>query len=199
MGGAGAAPTRHPLRGRSMPSYLDLGVIVIVLISAFLSMVRGFTREVLAIGSWLAAAAAAYFFYPYLLPYATPYIHKEVIAQAVCAAAGFLRHADRRLDLHGQGFGRHSRQQDRRARPLARLSLWRRARFSARRRRLRDFQLARRRQAAAAMGQGRQDAALPDRDRRLGHRDAARRRRAYDRELAEGGQGWRAGRRSAGT
>jgi membrane protein required for colicin V production len=72
-----------------MPSYLDLGVIVIVLISAFLSMVRGFTREVLAIGSWIAAAAAAYFFYPYLMPYATPYIHKEVIAQAVCAAAVF--------------------------------------------------------------------------------------------------------------
>jgi membrane protein required for colicin V production len=72
-----------------MPSYLDLGVIVIVLISAFLSMVRGFTREVLAIGSWVAAAAAAYFFYPYLMPYATPYIHKEVIAQAVCAAAVF--------------------------------------------------------------------------------------------------------------
>jgi membrane protein required for colicin V production len=72
-----------------MPSYLDLGVIVIVLISALLSMVRGFTREVLAIGSWVAAAAAAYFFYPYLMPYATPYIHKEVIAQAVCAAAVF--------------------------------------------------------------------------------------------------------------
>jgi membrane protein required for colicin V production len=72
-----------------MPSYLDLGVIVIVLISAFLSMVRGFTREVLAIGSWVAAAAAAYFFYPYLMPYATPYIHKEVFAQAVCAAAVF--------------------------------------------------------------------------------------------------------------
>src|SRR5580692_2854319 len=72
-----------------MPSYLDLGVIVIVLISALLSMVRGFTREVLAIGSWVAAAAAAYFFYPYLMPYATPYIHKEVIAQAACAAAIF--------------------------------------------------------------------------------------------------------------
>jgi membrane protein required for colicin V production len=80
---------RNPLGADEMPSYLDLGVIVIVLISAFLSMVRGFTREVLAIGSWVAAAAAAYFFYPYLMPYATPYIHKEVIAQAVCAAAVF--------------------------------------------------------------------------------------------------------------
>jgi len=43
-----------------MPSYLDLGVIGVVLVSAILSLMRGFTREVLAIGSWVAAAAAAY-------------------------------------------------------------------------------------------------------------------------------------------
>ena len=72
-----------------MPSYLDIGIIVIVLVSAFLSMVRGFTREFLAIGSWAAAAAAAYFFYPLVLPYVSPYIHKEIIAQAVSAAAVF--------------------------------------------------------------------------------------------------------------
>ena len=35
-----------------MPSYLDLGLIAIILVSALLSMVRGFTREVLAIASW---------------------------------------------------------------------------------------------------------------------------------------------------
>jgi membrane protein required for colicin V production len=72
-----------------MPSYLDLGLIVIILISALLSMVRGFTREVLAIGSWAAAAAAAYFFYPYVLPYVTPYIHKDPIPQIISAAAVF--------------------------------------------------------------------------------------------------------------
>jgi membrane protein required for colicin V production len=72
-----------------MPSYLDLGILGIVLISALLSMMRGFTREVLAIGSWAAAAAAAYYFYPLVMPYATPYIHKEIVAQAVSAAAVF--------------------------------------------------------------------------------------------------------------
>jgi membrane protein required for colicin V production len=72
-----------------MPSYLDLSVIVIVLISAFLSMVRGITREVLAIGSWVAAALAAFYFYPQVQPYLTPYIHKEIIAQAVSAAIVF--------------------------------------------------------------------------------------------------------------
>jgi membrane protein required for colicin V production len=72
-----------------MPSYLDLAVLGIVLISALLSMLRGFTREVLAIASWAAAAAAAYYFYPLVVPYLAPYIHKEVIAQAVAAALVF--------------------------------------------------------------------------------------------------------------
>ena len=72
-----------------MPSYLDLAVLGIVLVSAFLSMLRGFSREVLAIASWVAAAAAAYYFYPVVLPYLTPYIHKELIAAAVAAAAVF--------------------------------------------------------------------------------------------------------------
>ena len=72
-----------------MPSYLDLGVIGVILVSALLSLMRGFTREVLAIASWAAAAAAAYYFYPAVMPYATPYIHKEIVAQAVSAAAVF--------------------------------------------------------------------------------------------------------------
>ncbi len=72
-----------------MPSYLDLAVLGIVLVSAFLSMMRGFSREVLAIGSWVAAAAAAYYFYPAVMPYLTPYIHKEVFAQVAAAALVF--------------------------------------------------------------------------------------------------------------
>jgi membrane protein required for colicin V production len=69
-----------------MPSYLDLAVLGIVLVSALLSMMRGFTREVLAIASW---AAAAYYFYPMVMPYLASYIHKEVIAQAASAAIVF--------------------------------------------------------------------------------------------------------------
>ena len=72
-----------------MPSYLDLGVLGVILISALLSLLRGFTREVLAIGSWAAAAAAAYYFYPHVQPYLDPYIHKQAIAQAVAAAIVF--------------------------------------------------------------------------------------------------------------
>ncbi|HKH80522.1 MAG TPA: CvpA family protein, partial [Methylovirgula sp.] len=72
-----------------MPSYLDLGVIVIVFISAVLAMVRGFTREVLAIASWGAAAVAAIYLHPYVLPYVKPYISKDAVAIAVSAAIVF--------------------------------------------------------------------------------------------------------------
>lgn len=72
-----------------MPSYLDLGLIAVILVSAFLSMLRGLTREILAIASWVAAAAAAYYFYPFVLPHVKPYIHKEIIAAGVAASAVF--------------------------------------------------------------------------------------------------------------
>jgi membrane protein required for colicin V production len=76
-----------------MPSYLDLGLIVVVLISAFLAMLRGFTREVLAIGSWGAAAVAAFYFHPLVVPYIKTYIKADLnenITRATAAAAVFL-------------------------------------------------------------------------------------------------------------
>lgn len=72
-----------------MPSYLDLGLIVVILISALLAMLRGFTREVLAIASWGAAALAAIYLHPLVLPYIKPYVAKDVIALAISAAAVF--------------------------------------------------------------------------------------------------------------
>jgi membrane protein required for colicin V production len=71
-----------------MPSYLDIGLLAVVLISALLAMLRGFTREVLAIASWGAAAIAALYLHPLLLPYVKPYISKDVVAMA--AAAGIV-------------------------------------------------------------------------------------------------------------
>lgn len=72
-----------------MPSYLDLGVIAIILISALLAMLRGFTREVLAIASWIAAAAAGAYLYSYLLPYVKPYVSKEPWASIASATVIF--------------------------------------------------------------------------------------------------------------
>ncbi len=53
--------------------YLDIFLIVVMLISGLLAMVRGFMREVLSILAWVAAAGAAFYFFPRLLPYATQY------------------------------------------------------------------------------------------------------------------------------
>jgi len=68
---------------------LDVIVVVVVLISAVLAMVRGFVREVLSVASWAAAAAAAYFLYPHVLPLVQPYFDNKTVAIIVAAAAIF--------------------------------------------------------------------------------------------------------------
>lgn len=42
---------------------LDVILLAVMAISALLAMVRGFTREVLSIASWVAAAAATFYFF----------------------------------------------------------------------------------------------------------------------------------------
>lgn len=75
---------------KDMPvTVLDIVVIVVVLISAVLAMVRGFVREVLSIASWVAAAAAAYFFYKPVVPLVQPYVESGTVATIVAAAAIF--------------------------------------------------------------------------------------------------------------
>jgi membrane protein required for colicin V production len=61
-------------------SILDLVVIGVVLISALLAAVRGFTREVLAIVAWVAAAAVAWYLHPTALPLAQQYISSNTVA-----------------------------------------------------------------------------------------------------------------------
>lgn len=74
-----------------MPITLLDGILIgFTLVSAMLAMVRGFSREVLSIASWIAAAAAAYFFYPLVLPYVTPHISKPPLAIAAAAGGVFL-------------------------------------------------------------------------------------------------------------
>jgi membrane protein required for colicin V production len=72
-----------------MPSYLDLAVITIVLVSGMLAMLRGFTREVLAILSWVAAAVAAYYLHPMVMPHIKHYIAKEELALGASVAVVF--------------------------------------------------------------------------------------------------------------
>lgn len=73
-----------------MPITLLDGILLgFTLVSAVLAMVRGFTREVLSIISWVAAAAAAYYFHPAILPYVQPYIDNAQLALLAAAAIVF--------------------------------------------------------------------------------------------------------------
>jgi membrane protein required for colicin V production len=69
---------------------LDLVVLGVIAISALLAAVRGFTREVLAIVSWIAAAAVAFMFHPQLLPLVQQYIPNKTVALVASIAALFL-------------------------------------------------------------------------------------------------------------
>lgn len=74
-----------------MPITLLDGILVgFTLVSAMLAMVRGLSREVLSIVSWIAAAAAAFFFYPAVLPYVNPHIDNPQIAMIAAAGVVFL-------------------------------------------------------------------------------------------------------------
>lgn len=68
---------------------LDGIVIAIVVISAILAMVRGFVREVLSVGSWVAAAGAAYYFHEPVVPLVKPYIASDTVATIIAAAVVF--------------------------------------------------------------------------------------------------------------
>jgi membrane protein required for colicin V production len=69
---------------------LDLVVLGVTLFSAVLAMVRGFSREVLAVASWAAAAIAAFMFYKPVVPLVQPYISSTTVATIAAAAAVFV-------------------------------------------------------------------------------------------------------------
>lgn len=74
-----------------MPITLLDGILVgFTLVSALLAMVRGFSREVLSVASWVAAAVAAFYLYPLLLPYLASYMENEQLALVVSAAIIFV-------------------------------------------------------------------------------------------------------------
>ena len=74
-----------------MPITLLDGILLgFTLVSAMLAMVRGLSREILSIASWIAAAAAAFFFYPFVLPYVQPYIDNKQVAMVAAAGVVFV-------------------------------------------------------------------------------------------------------------
>lgn len=74
-----------------MPITLFDGILIaFTLVSAMLAMVRGFSREVLSVASWAAAAAGAYLFYKQVTPFILPYVDSELIANLVAALVVFI-------------------------------------------------------------------------------------------------------------
>jgi membrane protein required for colicin V production len=59
---------------------LDIGLILVMLVSGLLAMVRGFMREVLSITAWILAAVATLYSYGKLLPYAKQYFNSDIVA-----------------------------------------------------------------------------------------------------------------------
>ena len=69
---------------------VDVGVAVLVLISAILATARGFTREVLSLATWAGSAAIAVYMYLYHKDIAAAYIKEELVATGVTVIGTFL-------------------------------------------------------------------------------------------------------------
>jgi membrane protein required for colicin V production len=72
-------------------SVVDLVILGLILISALLATIRGFTREAFSIASWVLAAIVAYMFYDQFVPLARQYVsQQEPVAIGVAAGGLFL-------------------------------------------------------------------------------------------------------------
>lgn len=69
---------------------LDVILIVVMLISAILAMVRGLTREVLSIASWIGAAVATLLLFPELQPWARDQLDPDWLADILTAGGIFI-------------------------------------------------------------------------------------------------------------
>ncbi len=73
-----------------MLTAFDVGVGVLVLISAILATARGFTREILSLATWVGAAAVAAYLYFYQPTLLDQFFAEELISRIVLVAGGFL-------------------------------------------------------------------------------------------------------------
>ncbi|MBR0672280.1 CvpA family protein [Neoroseomonas soli] len=71
-------------------TWVDGALAAVVLISAAVAYFRGLVREVLSLGAWVGAAAAAFLARPHLLPVTSGWIEPAWIADAVGTGAVFL-------------------------------------------------------------------------------------------------------------
>lgn len=70
--------------------WLDVILVAIMLISGFLAMLRGLTREMLSIMSWALAAIAALFIYPLYRDHVRQFIQPDILADGVLITTVFV-------------------------------------------------------------------------------------------------------------
>jgi membrane protein required for colicin V production len=69
---------------------LDIGLLVVMLISGILAMVRGFMREILSIAAWLIAAGVTLYGYARVEVFVKQYVTNELVAKGVAIGGLFL-------------------------------------------------------------------------------------------------------------
>ncbi|WP_374623675.1 CvpA family protein [Devosia sp.] len=73
-----------------MLTAFDVGVAVLVLISAILATARGFTREILSLATWAGSAAVATYAYLQHKEIARGYINEPIVADVVTVLGTFI-------------------------------------------------------------------------------------------------------------
>ncbi len=74
----------------SLPNVTDIGVGVVLLVSALLAYARGFVHEVLAVGGWIGAIFATIYAFPYVSPFARDLIGWQLAADGTALAVVFI-------------------------------------------------------------------------------------------------------------
>lgn len=69
---------------------VDVGVLLILLVSAILAYARGFVHEVLSVGGWIGAIFATFYGFPYAKPFARKYISLDLAADLAAGTVIFI-------------------------------------------------------------------------------------------------------------
>jgi membrane protein required for colicin V production len=71
-------------------TWVDGVLLAVVALSAIVAFFRGLVREVLSLGAWIGAAAAAFLARPFLLPHLSAWVEPPLLADALGAGAVFI-------------------------------------------------------------------------------------------------------------
>ncbi|MBX3487515.1 MAG: CvpA family protein [Candidatus Paracaedibacteraceae bacterium] len=69
---------------------IDLAVLVIMALSCLVGIIRGVTKEILSVFTWIGSAYAAYTFYPMASHFARGYVANPMIADGITGAVLFI-------------------------------------------------------------------------------------------------------------